>query len=91
VRHRGTLSLILPAEALPLGLAGLQAAGCRPQALLPLWPKAGRPARLLLMQGIRDGRAPMRLLAGLLLHGADGRFTKAADDVLRHAAALQLD
>ena len=35
--------------------------------------------------------APLRLLPGLVLHEPDGRFTPAADAILRDAAALCLD
>ncbi|MBN8896758.1 MAG: SAM-dependent methyltransferase, partial [Rhodospirillales bacterium] len=86
---RGTLTLILPPAALPEVLAAMQAANCAARAMLPLWPRLGRPARLLLVQGVRAGRSPFRVLPGLVLHEADG-FTPAADAVLRDAAALPM-
>lgn len=88
LRHRGTLTFILPASALSGALAALQAARCPAHAVLPLWPKPGRAAKLLLLQGVKGGRAPLRLLAGLTLHQADGGFTPAAEAILRDAAPL---
>ena len=56
--------------------------------MLPLWPKAGVAAKLVLARATKAGRGPFRLLPGLVLHEADGRFTPAADAVLRDGAAL---
>jgi tRNA1(Val) A37 N6-methylase TrmN6 len=90
LRHHGTLTLIIPASLLPAGLAALAAAGCGSPAVLPLWPRPGRPARLALVQGVRGGRGPCRLLAGLTLHVEAGGFTAAADAILRQGAGLDL-
>lgn len=90
LRHRGTLSLIVAAPALPAALAALAAAGCGSPAVLPLWPRAGRPAGLVLVQGIKGGRGPCRVLPGLVLHADGGGFTTAAEAVLRGGEALGL-
>jgi tRNA1Val (adenine37-N6)-methyltransferase len=91
LRHRGTLTFVLPAAALPQGLAALVAARCPARAVLPLWPRAGQAAKLVLVQGVKNGRSPLRLLAGLVLHEHTGGFTQAADSVLRRAGALPMD
>ena len=57
---------------------------------MPLWPKAGRAAKRVIVRARRGSRAPLRLLPGLVLHEADGRYTRAAEDVLRRGAALSL-
>jgi len=90
LRHRGTLSLIVAASALPAALAALAAAGCGSPAVLPLWPRAGRPAGLVLVQGIKGGRGPCRVLPGLVLHAEGGGFTPAAEAVLRGGGAMAL-
>jgi tRNA1(Val) A37 N6-methylase TrmN6 len=90
LRPRGTLTLALPAGQLPPALAALAAAGCGSCALLPLWPKARRPAKLVFIQAVRGGRGPCRLLVGLMLHTPDGSFTDAANAILRDGAALQM-
>lgn len=86
---RGTLTLVLAAEALPEGLAALAAAGCGSLAALPLWPRTGRPARLVLLRGVKGGRAPFRLVPGLVLHEGNG-FSPAAETILREGAALEI-
>lgn len=88
LRHRGSLTFILPVGSLPDGLAAMAGAGCAANAVLPLWPKQGRPARLLLVQGAKGSRTPLRLLPGLVLHEADGGFTPAAETILRDGASL---
>ena len=90
LRSRGTLTFVLAAAALPAAIAALAAAGCTPTAMLPLWPKPGQPAKLLLLRGIKGGRASFRVLPGLVLHTSDGRFTAEADAILRDGASLAL-
>lgn len=90
LQPRGTLTFILGADHLAGGVAALTASGCGSLTIFPLWPKAGRPARLVLIQAIRGGRGPTRLLAGLILHQASGGFTPEADAILRDGAAVTL-
>ena len=90
LRPRGTLTFILPAPLLPYAIAAFAAARCPATAVLPLWPKAGAVAKLLLLHGVKDGKAPFRVLPGIVLHETDGRFTSEAEAILRDAAAVQL-
>ena len=91
LRPRGTLTLILPAGGAPEVLAAMAAAGLGGGVLLPLWPKPGRAAKLVLLRGIRGGKAPFRVLAGLVLHREGGGFTTEAEAILRDGAALTSD
>lgn len=88
LRHRGTLTFVLAAAMLPDGLAALTAAGCGSLSVLPLWPRTGRAARLLLLRGAKGGRGPCVLLPGLTLHTAAGAYTPEADSILRDGAPL---
>jgi tRNA1Val (adenine37-N6)-methyltransferase len=90
LRFHGTLTFILPAAVLPDCLAAFVAADCAASAVLPLWPKAGRNAKLVLVRGVKAGRAPLRLLPGLVLHAADEGYAPAANAVLRDGMALDL-
>ncbi len=90
LRHRGTLTLVIAASVVPDCLAALGDAGCGSPALLPLWPKAGRAAKLALLRGVKGGRGPFRLLPGLVLHGDDGRYTPEAAAILFDSAPLLL-
>jgi tRNA1Val (adenine37-N6)-methyltransferase len=88
LRARGTLTFILPAARLPDAIAAFTNAGCQPTAGLPLWPKAGVAAKLMILQGVKGSRAPFRLLPGLVLHTEDGAFTPEADAILRDGGPL---
>jgi tRNA1Val (adenine37-N6)-methyltransferase len=90
LRHGGTLTLILPPARLPEALAGCARADCGSVRLLPLWPRQGEAAKLLLLRAARGGRAPLVLLPGLALHLPAGGFTPQAEACLRAGAALTL-
>lgn len=90
LRPRGTLTMIVPSGALSDCLRAMQDADCPVAMVLPLWPKPGREAKLLLLQGIRHGRRATRLRPGLVLHAEQGGFTPEADAVLRYGSALGL-
>jgi tRNA1Val (adenine37-N6)-methyltransferase len=90
LRYRGTLTLIVQAAALPAAIAALATAGCPPSALFPFWQSAGHAAKLLLLRGVKGGRGPFRLLAGLALHRHEGGFTPEAGAVLLAGASLDL-
>jgi tRNA1(Val) A37 N6-methylase TrmN6 len=89
----GWLTLIHAAERLPAILARLDGpAGAI--AVRPLAPRAGRPARRVLVQARKGARGPFRLLAPLVLHqgaehpGDRDHFTDTAQAILRDAQAL---
>lgn len=91
VRHHGSLTMVLPAAALPEALAAITAAGCGSTHIFPLWPKPSAAAKLVLVRAVKNGRGPCRLLGGLVLHNPDGSFTSAAEAILRHGEALSWD
>ena len=49
-----------------------------------------RTASRVLVRGRKGIAAPTRLMPGLVLHEPDGRYTAAADAVLRHGAGIVL-
>jgi tRNA1(Val) A37 N6-methylase TrmN6 len=89
VHPRGTLSVIFRADELARLIA---AAVGRFGSLvvLPVHPRAGAPAHRVILRGRPQGRAPLRLMPGLVLHDDTGAWLPAADAVLR-GAALDLD
>jgi tRNA1(Val) A37 N6-methylase TrmN6 len=88
VRHHGTVTLIIAAAVLPDCVIALTRSECGSIAVLPLWPRAGVTAKLLILQARRSGRGPARVLPGLVLHEGDGRYTDAAQAILGDGAAL---
>lgn len=88
LRPGGSLTLMAPAGQTARVLAGLRAAGFGRLTLAPLWPKPGREAKLLLVQGLAERKDPDRVTAGLVLHDMDGRFSASARLLLRDGAAM---
>lgn len=89
LRPRGTLSLILPAASLAEAMGALVASDIQEIIVFPLWPRAGTPAKLMILQGKKGSRGLSSVLPGLILH-ADAGFSAEADAVLRLGQALPL-
>jgi tRNA1(Val) A37 N6-methylase TrmN6 len=87
VRPRGSVTLIHRADRIEQLLAQLsQRAG--EIVVFPLWPGENKPAKRIIVRARKGVATPTRLTPGLVLHEVDGRFTTAADAVLRQGAAL---
>ncbi len=87
VMRRGTVTILVPTAQWGAAAAAARDAGLGGLSMTPLWPRAGRPAKLMLLRGTKDSRSPDRVLPGLVLHDAAG-FTAAAQAILRDGAAL---
>jgi tRNA1(Val) A37 N6-methylase TrmN6 len=58
--------------------------------VFPLWPKPGREAKRVIVRARPAVKTPMRLSAGLVLHEADGAYTREAQRILRGGDGLVL-
>jgi tRNA1(Val) A37 N6-methylase TrmN6 len=90
-KPRGGLTLIHRADRLDDILALLyQKAG--EIVVLPLWPRAGEPAKRVIVRARKGVRGSTTLLPGLALHGPvsdpDGRYTREALAILRDGEKL---
>ncbi len=85
----GALVFIHRADRLGEALGALQ--GKASVTILPVHPRAEAPAKRILVEARAGGRAPLALLAPLVLHeDASGAWTPRADAVLRGMARLEL-
>ncbi len=89
VRSKGSISFIHRGDRIEQ-LLGQLSSRAGEIVVFPLWPGAGKPAKRVLVRARKDVAAPTRLMPGLVLHEADGRYTAAAEAVLRDAAGLEL-
>jgi len=89
LRPRGVLTLIHRADRLD-EVISLMRRQFGAITVFPLWPRAGAPAKRILVSGRRGVASPARLAAGLVLHEADGGYTAEADAVLRGGRGLEL-
>ena len=90
LRPLGWLTLIHRADQLDVILSAL--AGRAGDAIVfPLWPDAAAAsAKRIIVAARKTSRGRVRVARGLVLHEADGRFTPAAEAILRDGAALLL-
>ena len=89
LRPKGSLTVIHRADRLDAILAALQGHAGEVK-VFPLWPGAERPAKRVVVAARKAVATPVTLMAGLVLHGAGGGFTPAAEAVLRGAEGLGL-
>lgn len=82
----GTFTAIVRTDRLTETLAALPETGVR---LFPLWPRTGQSAKRIVVQIRKGSRAPIELLAGIILHEEDGSYTDEADAVLRGRRGLE--
>lgn len=90
LRHKGSLTLALPADQLAAACTALTLARFGDVALCPLWPKRGRAARLMLVQARYGVKNPSRILPGLTLHEDAGGFTPESRLILKDGNPLVL-
>jgi tRNA1(Val) A37 N6-methylase TrmN6 len=89
LRPAGTLTLIWRADGLDAVLAAL-ADGFGGVAVMPIYPKPDAPAIRVLVRAVKESRAPLALLPGLVLTDGNGMPTQAAEAVLRSGSRLSL-
>ena len=88
-RPQGTVTFIHRADRIDAVLG--QLAGWAGEVVVfPLWPGVGKPASRIIVRARKQVAAPARLAVGLMLHEADGRFSDAAEAVLRGGDGLAL-
>ena len=88
VREGGTLTLIHRADRLAdiLALLGEKCGGIQ---VRPIHPFADQPAKRVLVRAIKTGKAPLKLLPGLVLHDRDGeKHRPEVEAILRGEADL---
>lgn len=51
--------------------------------IVPLWPRAGAPAKRVIIRGFKHKKTPANIHPGIVLHKADGSYTEDAEAILR--------
>jgi tRNA1(Val) A37 N6-methylase TrmN6 len=88
VKPGGVVSLVHRADALGEVLAA-SSGRFGGHVILPLHARPAAAASRVLVHAVKGSRAPLRLLAGMVLHEEDGRFRAEIEAVLRSGAGLQ--
>ena len=89
LRSNGVLTLIWRADGIADVLAALSR-GFGSVSVLPVHGEAGRPAIRVLVRAIKGGRAPLRLLPGLMLNDEARVPKKEVRNILEGRAVLPL-
>ena len=89
LRSNGVLTLIWRADGIAEVLAALSR-GFGSVSILPVHGEAGRPAIRVLVRAVKGGRAPTRLLPGLVLNDESRVPKKEVRNILEGRAVLQL-
>ncbi len=87
VRPKGSVSLILPAASFAEAASQLRAQKCGGITLIPLWPRIGLAAKMVIITATKASRAGAKIHPGLVLHDETG-ITPAAQAILRDGAAF---
>ncbi len=90
VRPKGYLSLVHRADRLDDIIMAL-----KPKAgsilIYPLFSKAGEDANRIIIRAQKGGKGLLSLKSGLIVHKSDGKYTDAAEKILRHAQFLDIE
>jgi len=87
-RPRGSVTVVHRADRLDQVIARLHGR-VGDVTIIPLWPRAGKPARRVIVQGLKGTSGVLTLHPGLILHRDGSRdFTEEADSILRRGAGL---
>jgi tRNA1(Val) A37 N6-methylase TrmN6 len=89
LRPKGTLTLIWRADGLAAVLENLRRT-YGGVTVLPIHPDRNTPAIRILVQAVKESRAPLALLPGFFLSDEPGRQSAAANAILRDGEALSL-
>jgi tRNA1(Val) A37 N6-methylase TrmN6 len=89
LRSKGTVTLIWRADGLDIALAS-GSADFGAIVVLPIHSKPDTPAIRVLVRAVKESRAPLSLLPGLVLADHAGKPTAQAEAILRGAAVLPL-
>jgi len=86
VKPKGTVTFIHRAERLDMALSFLTGK-LGSISIYPLWPGKNKPAKIVLIRGIKNSFGALKLTPGMVLHNEDG-YTDEAEKILRHANGL---
>lgn len=82
LKPKGRLAVIFPAQRLVDLLAAMRSARLEPKRLMPVHSVATAPARAVVVEACRDGRAALRMEKPLVVCRPDGPHTRRVRELL---------
>ena len=89
VQPKGTVTFIYTADRLD-DLIIYASERLSELVLFPLWPKANKVAKRLLLRGRKNVERPTTIASGLVLHDESGAYSQSAQEILRAGKSLNL-
>lgn len=89
VKQKGTVTLVYRADRIDEVISHLYGR-VGDLIIMPFWPRSGRKAKRVIVQGRKGVSGAVSLLPGIALHGDMERYTPEAEEILRKAGALDL-
>lgn len=82
VKPRGKVSIVHRPERLVDIMTTMKLHRIEPKRMQLIYPKTGKEANILLVEGIRDGNPGLKIHPPLIVYEADGTYTDTAKDVI---------
>src|SRR5690625_1780575 len=82
VRPGGKVSLVHRPERFVDIIVLFRQYGIEPKRVRFVYPKEGKEANTVLIEGVRDGKSGLRMLPPLYIYHADGSYTKEAEEII---------
>ncbi|WEG12748.1 tRNA1(Val) (adenine(37)-N6)-methyltransferase [Pullulanibacillus sp. KACC 23026] len=76
LKQKGKAAFVHRPERLVDLLFAMRKYRLEPKRLCYVYPKKGRDANIILVEGIKDGKSGLKVLPPLLVYGEDGQYTK---------------
>lgn len=91
LRPRGRFYMVHRPKRLTEILSGMEREGIAPRTLRFVHSRAGEPASLLLISGVRGGGKELTVLPPLILYGEDGKYTPEVYEIYYGAGEKRED
>ena len=88
VRPKGTVTFIYRTDRLDQALSFF-IGKLGNITVYPLWPGQNKPAKRVLIRGIKNTGGLLKLQPGMILHHSNGQYTVEAEQILRHAKGIE--
>ncbi|MDY0409987.1 tRNA1(Val) (adenine(37)-N6)-methyltransferase [Virgibacillus soli] len=82
VRPGGKVAMVHRPGRLVDILTLFRAYNIEPKRMRLVYPKQGKEANMLLIEGIRDGKADLKILPPLFIYQKDGTYTDEAEEII---------
>ncbi|MBU8908411.1 tRNA1(Val) (adenine(37)-N6)-methyltransferase [Desertibacillus haloalkaliphilus] len=81
VKQKGKVALVHRPERLADLITTMRSYRIEPKRVQMIYPKRGKEANIVLIEGIKDGQAGMKVLPSLIVYGEDNQYTETFKEI----------